>query len=62
MILAQNIYQVISLVMSMLKTIHIFPGFTLYQAMMFLIWVGVISWVLGGLFGFINFRGGGGDD
>ena len=62
MVLANNILSIITLIMDMLKTIHIFPGFSMYTALVFMIWVTVIVWLLGALFGLFNFKGGGGSD
>jgi len=61
MVLGQNIVSVIVLIIDILKTIQIFPGFSLYMALVFLIWIGVIGWLLGALFGIFNLRGGGGE-
>lgn len=60
--LTNNIYSIIALVIDLLKSINIFPGFTLFNAISFLMWASVINWVMGALFGVINFHGGGSDD
>ena len=60
--LTNNIVGIIILVVDMLKTIQIFPGFSLFMALVFLMWVSVIMWLLGALAGIFNFRSGGGGD
>lgn len=61
MTMTSDIFSVIVLVMDMLKTIQIFPGFSLYMGLLLLFWVTIITWLLGALFGIFNFGGGGGD-
>lgn len=62
MTLTSDIYSIISLILSLLKSISIFPGFTLFNAIALLVWVSIIAWILGALTGVINFRSGGGAD
>ena len=62
MVLANNIFIVIGLIIDLLKSIFIFPGFSLYFGLWFLLLVSVAMWLLRSLFGLFNFGGGGGDD
>jgi hypothetical protein len=61
MILTQNITDIISLVIDLLKSIYIFPGFTLFQGIGLIVSVSIAIWVLGAFGGIINIGGGGGE-
>lgn len=62
MTLTTNIVGIINLVIDLLKTIKIFPGFSLFQAVGIMVAVSIITWVLGGFGGLINIGGGGSED
>ena len=62
MTLAGDVYGIVGLMINLLKSVYIFPGFSLFTALKYLIAITVLVWILGAFSGVINLRGGGGDD
>jgi len=59
MTLTQNIYSAINLAILLLKSIYIFPGFSLFTAIFFLLLITVAMWLLRAVGTLFHFGGGG---
>ena len=62
MTLTQNIYGALNLVMLLLKSIYIFPGFSLFTAIFFLLLVTIAMWLLRAVGSLFHLSGGGDGD